>query len=75
MPTIITADGAGDLHIYTDLQAKTGRWCEPPEVPDRCYTCIDPETLRHYPAEGFREETDADGTMRYGTCHRCTGGR
>lgn len=76
MPIIITAGEEGCLHIYNpDADAKTGRWCSPPEVPDRCYTCIDPETLAHYPAEAFREETDAEGTVRYGICHRCTGRR
>lgn len=74
MPIIITAS-KGKLSIYDpDSDAKTGRWCADPLIPDRCYMCFDPETLAHYPAEGYREEEAPDGTIwRYGTCHRCAG--
>jgi len=75
MPTIITGTKNG-LHIYNpDSEAKTGRWCKAPQIPDRCYKCFDPKTLAHYPAEGFREEKAPDGTVwRFGTCHRCQKG-
>ena len=83
MPIIISADDAayasksGNLHAYDpDQDAETGRWCKAPLVPDRCYTCFDPDTLAHYPAEGYREEADHSGVIwRYGTCHRCTSNR
>jgi len=76
MPIIITGTKNG-LHIYNpDREAKTGRWCKAPQIPDLCYKCFDPETLAHYAAEGFREEKAADGTIwRYGTCHRCQKGK
>ena len=71
---IITHDGKG-LQIYNpDSDAKTGRWCAAPLMPDRCDKCFDPATFEHYPAEGYREEKAPDGTIwRYGTCHRCKG--
>ena len=74
MPIIITASKDG-LHFYDpDHEAKVGRWCQAPQLPDRCDNCWDPETLAHYPAEGYREETVPDGKVwRYGTCHRCQG--
>jgi len=77
MPMIITGgrgpDGRRRLEVYNpDADAETGRWCKAPLVPDRCYRCIDPETLAHYPAEGYREEVEPNGEIwRYGTCHRC----
>lgn len=79
MPVIFgarrTEDGRPVIEVYDpDRRAKVGRWCRPPDVPDLCYTCFDPKTLAHYPAEGFREEVDSDGTVwRVGTCHRCAG--
>jgi len=77
MPIIITTDEGSDgtraLKAYNpDTDAETGRWCKAPLVPDLCYRCIDPETLAHYPAEGYREEVEPNGEVwRYGTCHRC----
>lgn len=72
MPTIFIAEENG-IGVYDpDRDAKVGRWCRAPLVPDRCYNCWDKETLAHYPAEGYYEETDCDGTIwRYGICHRC----
>jgi len=67
MPLIISA-----TEIYDpDSDAEVGRWCRPPQVPDQCYTCFDPETLKHYPAEGYTEEVIAGKVWRFGTCHRC----
>jgi hypothetical protein len=73
MPIIIKALGGGRIGIYDpDKEAKVGRWCRPPLVPDRCDRCFDPETLAHYETEGYREEVDPGGKVwRYGTCHRC----
>lgn len=72
MPTIITATDQGLVLQDPDHGAQVGRWCRPPQVPDRCYTCHDPETLAHYPAEGYIERAG----WRYGTCSRCQpGGR
>lgn len=72
MPTIFTAVEGGIAMHNPDADAKTGRWCSPPEVPDRCYLCFDPKTLAHYPAEGYKEDQVGGETVRYGTCHRCT---
>ena len=71
MPTIFTAVEGGIVIQNTDADARTGRWCAPPEVPDRCYKCIDSETLAHYPAEAYIEEEVGGETIRYGVCHRC----
>jgi len=71
MPTIVTGTEQGGLVWHDTDRATVGRWCKPPEIPDRCYTCFDPVTLAHYPAEGYTER----GGWRYGTCHRCEGGR
>lgn len=68
MPTIITPTEQGLVLQNPDHGAKVGRWCKPPQVPDRCYTCFDPDTLAHYPAEGYIEEHPG---WRYGCCHRC----
>ena len=68
-----TPDGNVGLTITDpDAEAQTGRWCQAPLMPDRCDKCFDPDTLAHYPAEGFREVIDPDGTVwRHGTYHRC----
>jgi len=69
---IITAAEGGLQISDPDCDAKTGRWCTAPLIPDRCDKCFGPETLAHYPAEGYREEKAPDGTVwRFGTCHRC----
>ena len=69
MPIIVMATERDKLvWIDTNATAKVGRWCKAPEVPDLCETCFDPATLRHYPAETYREERG----LRFGTCHRCT---
>lgn len=68
MTTILTAIcGGGIVAQNPDGDAVTGRWCRPPEVPDRCYTCFDPVTLAYKPATGYVER---DG-WRYGTCPDC----
>jgi hypothetical protein len=76
MPIIISyQEGKGYQITDPDSGAKVGRWCakETGQVPDRCEHCWDPETLAHYPAEGYYEETDeASGRVwLYGLCHRC----
>jgi hypothetical protein len=69
---IITTTEGGLQISDPDSDAKTGRWCAAPLIPDRCDRCFDPETLAHYPAEGYREEKATDGTVwRFGICHRC----
>lgn len=71
MPTIITPAPGGGLGRHNpDHDAAQGRWCRPPQTPDRCYRCYDPETLAHYPAEGYYEQ---DG-WRYGCCQTCRRG-
>lgn len=68
MPTILTAaPDSGIILQDPDHGAKVGRWCRPPQVPDRCYTCYDPETLAHRLAEGYVERNG----WRYGCCQRC----
>jgi hypothetical protein len=62
------------ISVYNpNADAKIGRWCRAPQVPDRCDNCWDSETLVHYPAEAYREKIDPnDETVwRFGTCHRC----
>jgi len=73
MTQIFAGDNKGNLVVFDSLgSAKVGRWCGPDEIPDRCYKCWDKETLRHYEAEGYKQETEDDGTTwRYGVCHRC----
>lgn len=71
MPVSVTGSEDGGLVWQNpDGDAVTGRWCMAPEEPDRCYTCFEPSTLRHYAATGYSE--DADG-LRKGTCSRCEG--
>jgi hypothetical protein len=66
---IIWSNESGDGLVYHNPNgdAKVGRWCKAPLIPDICYNCFDLENLRHYPAEGY---TDNDG-WRVGICHRC----
>ena len=77
MPLIFKAakDNNGNNIIVgydPDQDAKVGRWCKAPQLPDRCNLCWDKETLGRYPAEGYYEEKDPDGTVwRYGVCRRC----
>ena len=75
MPTIITNSHHQDglTFMNPDADARVGRWCQAPDRPDRCYTCVDPTTLAHVPATGYREDRTPKGvTWRYGTCPRCT---
>ncbi len=74
MTTIFQSSGIGQpISVYNpDAEAKIGRWCAAPLIPDRCDTCWDHKTLAHYSAEGYHEEKAPDGTIwRFGTCHRC----
>ena len=72
MTTIFWGNEDGSLGAFDSLgNAKTGRWCAPPQVPDRCYECWDSETMLHREAEGYREETEDGQTWRLGVCHRC----
>jgi hypothetical protein len=79
MPTVYwgeVRDGKNVVVKYNpDHEAKVGRWCKPPYVPDRCYTCWDPTTLAHYPATGYYEESNEVGIWRHGMCERCEGAR
>jgi|GEM_PF-6270972 len=48
MPTIVTFDPKTKslISFNPNSDAKTGRWCYAPGVPDLCYTCFD-RGLRH----------------------------
>lgn len=70
MPTIFTWKDGRIVSYNPDRDAKTGRWCYAPEVPDKCSRCFD-ENLRHYPAEGYIEEETEHGIVRTGVCHCC----
>lgn len=74
MTTILTPTSAG-IAVQSSLgDASTGRFCRPPQVPDRCYVCFDDtgSDFVHRPATGYVEETHpVGGTWRYGTCPDC----
>lgn len=73
MAVIFFPDEKGNIvHHSTIEEAKVGRWCLPPEVPDHCYVCFylnDDKLPVHYKAEGFI--TNEQNGWRYGICHRC----
>ncbi len=59
---------SGDGSVFSSLgDAKVGRWCKAPEVPDRCYYCWDKETMLHNVAVAYRT---VDGWRR-GLCAKC----
>jgi len=69
MPTVITGTEGGGLVICNpDGDAVTGRWAVAPEIPDLCYRCLEPGSLRHRQAVGYTE--DATG-LRRGFCDGC----
>lgn len=72
MPTIVRGDKSGGLIFHNpDGGAKVGRWCAPPQAPDRCARCFDLKTLAHHQAEFYFEEKAKETAWRYGACHRC----
>jgi hypothetical protein len=72
MAIIVSSNQSGTLSMFDTLgDAKTGRWCIPPEVPDRC-NCFDPKTFRHGIATHYWVEKGRDGkTYRNGACRKC----
>jgi hypothetical protein len=67
---VYQADGQGGYAVYDCLEgAKVGRWTsQASEVPDRCFFCLDPETLTFPVADSFVEGRTG---IRYGLCRSC----
>ena len=71
MPLIISRGPGADVSLVafdTNGDAKVGRWCRPPQYPDRCARCFDPDTLLTLPATHFYEGEDG---YRHGACAGC----
>ncbi len=66
-----TEDGKLAMHdSILSTRAQTGRWCSPPQYPDRCY-CFDAKTLTHKVATHYIERRDKEGRYREGACPTC----
>ncbi len=67
MPTTYTALEDGSVAIFNSLgDARIGRWCRPPQVPDRC-NCYAPDGSNLI-ADGYYLDTEG---WRTGLCPRC----
>ncbi len=65
---LVLRDDDGSLRFISFLgDAKTGRWCKPPQLPDRCHNCLEPDSLMIAKAEGYVEREG----WRIGVCRRC----